>query len=331
MKPPAVRPVRCAIYTRVSTEHGLDQEFNSLDAQYDAASAYIKNQAHAGWTLIRSRYDDGGYSGGSTDRPDLQRLMDDIRSRKIDVIVVYKVDRLTRSLAVAKLVELFDAHGVSFVSVTQQSRSGSCGAMRNTRCYAEALSYRFVALGDPDLLGVAGLALAIERRWLGMRAHAGHLHRYRSQQLRGLLERAGFAKRASIPKRAAPTSLFNSATSVWHLHDWVWHDRNPGEDTYRSEKYRTYRDQLIDACPELGLLRDVADASKHKGLGRETKIQATEQRMEGIFTGLLALTREAPRFYIVVDETKLDAHTVLLKAVEHWRTVELKDRNLPSP
>jgi site-specific DNA recombinase len=121
MKTPSVRAVRCAIYTRVSTDHGLDQEFNSLDAQYDAASAYIKSQAHAGWTLIRSRYDDGGYSGGSTDRPDLQRLLDDIRSRKIDVIVVYKVDRLTRSLAdFAKLVELFDAHGVSFVSVTQQ-------------------------------------------------------------------------------------------------------------------------------------------------------------------------------------------------------------------
>jgi DNA invertase Pin-like site-specific DNA recombinase len=121
MKAASVKPVRCAIYTRVSTEHGLDQEFNSLDAQYEAASAYVKSQAHAGWTLIRSRYDDGGYSGGSTDRPDLQRLLDDIRARKIDVIVVYKVDRLTRSLAdFAKLVELFDAQGVSFVSVTQQ-------------------------------------------------------------------------------------------------------------------------------------------------------------------------------------------------------------------
>jgi DNA invertase Pin-like site-specific DNA recombinase len=121
MKAPSVKSVRCAIYTRVSTDQGLDQEFNSLDAQYEASSAYIKSQAHAGWTLIRSRYDDGGYSGGSTDRPDLQRLLDDIRARKIDVIVVYKVDRLTRSLAdFAKLVELFDAHGVSFVSVTQQ-------------------------------------------------------------------------------------------------------------------------------------------------------------------------------------------------------------------
>src|SRR5258706_4323510 len=135
MKAPSVKPVRCAIYTRVSTEHGLDQEFNSLDAQYDAASAYIKIQAHAGWTLIRSRYDDGGYSGGSTDRPDLQKLLDDIRARKIDVIVVYKVDRLTRSLAdFAKLVELFDAHSVSFVSVTQQfnttTSNGSTDAQR---------------------------------------------------------------------------------------------------------------------------------------------------------------------------------------------------------
>src|SRR3954470_2049138 len=126
MKPAQVRAVRCAIYTRVSTEHGLDQEFNSLDAQHEAASAYIKSQTHAGWTLIRSRYDDGGYSGGSTDRPDLQKLLDDIRARKIDVIVVYKVDRLTRSLAdFAKVVELFDAHGVSFVSVTQQFNTTS--------------------------------------------------------------------------------------------------------------------------------------------------------------------------------------------------------------
>jgi site-specific DNA recombinase len=113
--------VRCAVYTRVSTEYGLDQEFNSLDAQQEAAEAYIRSQAHDGWTLVRTRYDDGGYSGGSTERPALQRLLADIRERKIDIVVVYKVDRLTRSLAdFAKLVELFDAHSVSFVSVTQQ-------------------------------------------------------------------------------------------------------------------------------------------------------------------------------------------------------------------
>jgi site-specific DNA recombinase len=93
----------------------------SLDAQYDAASAYIRSQAHAHWTLVRTRYDDGGFSGGSTDRPALQRLLADVKAGKVQVVVVYKVDRLTRSLAdFAKLVELFDAHGVSFVSVTQQ-------------------------------------------------------------------------------------------------------------------------------------------------------------------------------------------------------------------
>jgi site-specific DNA recombinase len=114
------RRLRCAIYTRVSTDHGLDQDFNSLDAQREAAEAYIKSQAHEGWSLIRTAYDDGGFSGGSIERPAVQRLLADIRSGAIDIVVVYKVDRLTRSLAdFAKLVELFDVHQVSFVSVTQ--------------------------------------------------------------------------------------------------------------------------------------------------------------------------------------------------------------------
>ena len=114
------RGLRCAIYTRVSTDQGLEQDFNSLDAQREASEAYIKSQAHEGWRLVRDRYDDGGFSGGSRDRPALQKLLIDVQARRIDVIVVYKVDRLTRSLAdFTKLVETFDAHGVSFVSVTQ--------------------------------------------------------------------------------------------------------------------------------------------------------------------------------------------------------------------
>jgi site-specific DNA recombinase len=112
--------LRCAVYTRVSTEHGLEQEFNSLDNQRDASEAYIKSQVHERWRLIRDRYDDGGFSGGSMERPALKKLLDAVRARRIDVIVVYKVDRLTRSLPdFAKLVELFDEHRVSFVSVTQ--------------------------------------------------------------------------------------------------------------------------------------------------------------------------------------------------------------------
>ncbi|MER2268084.1 recombinase family protein [Methylobacterium oxalidis] len=117
---PAPKFLRCAIYTRKSTEQGLDQAFNSLDNQREAAEAYIKSQAHEGWRLLPETYDDGGYSGGSLQRPALQRLLAEVQAGRVDVIVVYKVDRLTRALSdFAKLVELFDQHGVSFVSVTQ--------------------------------------------------------------------------------------------------------------------------------------------------------------------------------------------------------------------
>jgi site-specific DNA recombinase len=112
---------RCAIYTRKSSEEGLEQDFNSLHAQRESCDAYIKSQRHEGWTPLPALYDDGGYSGGSTERPALKRLLADIQSGLIDVVVVYKVDRLTRSLAdFAKIVEIFDAADVSFVSVTQQ-------------------------------------------------------------------------------------------------------------------------------------------------------------------------------------------------------------------
>jgi site-specific DNA recombinase len=117
---------RCAIYTGKSTEHNLDLAFNSLDAQREACEAYIRSQAHEGWRLMSDRYDDGGLSGASLERPALQVLLADVRGRRIDTVVVYKVDRLTRSLAdFAKLIELFDAHQVSFVSVTQSFNTSS--------------------------------------------------------------------------------------------------------------------------------------------------------------------------------------------------------------
>ena len=112
--------LRCAIYTRKSTEHNLDLEFNSLDAQREACEAYIKSQSQEGWQLIPTAFDDGGISGASLNRPALQLLLEDIRAGRVDTVVVYKVDRLTRSLAdFAKLVDVFDAHNVSFVSITQ--------------------------------------------------------------------------------------------------------------------------------------------------------------------------------------------------------------------
>ena len=120
------QPRRCAIYTRKSSEEGLEQDFNSLHAQREACEAFIKSQHGEGWRLVKAAYDDGGFSGGTMERPALQRLLADIRERVIDVVVVYKVDRLTRSLAdFAKMVELFDAHAVSFVAVTQQFNTTS--------------------------------------------------------------------------------------------------------------------------------------------------------------------------------------------------------------
>ena len=127
MNGPIGKLFRCAIYTRKSTEHNLDLAFNSLDAQREACEAYIRSQAHEGWRLMADRYDDGGLSGASLERPALQALLADVRGRRIDTVVVYKVDRLTRSLAdFAKLIELFDAHGVSFVSVTQSFNTMTC-------------------------------------------------------------------------------------------------------------------------------------------------------------------------------------------------------------
>jgi site-specific DNA recombinase len=113
--------VRCAIYTRKSSEEGLEQEFNSLQAQREACEAFIDSQRHEGWVCLHAAYDDGGFSGATMDRPALQQLLADVKAGRVDTIVVYKIDRLTRSLAdFAKIVEILDAKGASFVSVTQQ-------------------------------------------------------------------------------------------------------------------------------------------------------------------------------------------------------------------
>jgi len=115
------KPVRCAIYTRKSTEEGLNQAFNSLDAQREAAEAYILSQKHDGWTLVPNHYSDGRYTGANIERPGVRQLLADIEAGKIDCVVVYKVDRLSRSLIdFAKMMGLFEQHGVCFVSVTQQ-------------------------------------------------------------------------------------------------------------------------------------------------------------------------------------------------------------------
>jgi DNA invertase Pin-like site-specific DNA recombinase len=118
--------IRCAIYTRKSSEEGLEQSFNSLEAQREACDAFVLSQKHEGWTVLANHYDDGGFSGGTMERPAIKRLLSDVQANKIDTIVVYKVDRLTRSLAdFAKMIEILDSHKVSFVSVTQQFNTTS--------------------------------------------------------------------------------------------------------------------------------------------------------------------------------------------------------------
>src|ERR1700726_1662938 len=132
-----VKAIRCGIYTRKSTEEGLEQEFNSLHAQREAAEAYITSQKEAGWKVLPDHYDDGGFSGGNLERPALQQLVADIEARRVDCVVVYKVDRLSRSLLdFARLMDRFDQHSVSFVSVTQQfNTTSSLGAFSSTTYY----------------------------------------------------------------------------------------------------------------------------------------------------------------------------------------------------
>ena len=123
---PGKRILRCAIYTRKSTEEGLEQDFNSLDAQREAAQAFIRSQQREGWKAVPGHYDDGGFTGANMERPALNRLLDAVRAREIDCVVVYKVDRLSRSLLdFARIMSLFDEHEVSFVSVTQQFNTSS--------------------------------------------------------------------------------------------------------------------------------------------------------------------------------------------------------------
>src|SRR5437016_4371005 len=160
--------VRCAIYTRKSSEEGLEQEFNSLQAQREACEAFIESQRQEGWVCLSAGYDDGGFSGATMDRPALQRLLADITARRVDTVVVYKIDRLTRSLAdFAKIVEILDARGASFVSVTQQfNTTTSMGRLTlnvQRRRFDEALN---VALSKPLslMLGDRGFEFPSLRR-----------------------------------------------------------------------------------------------------------------------------------------------------------------------
>ncbi len=160
------KKIRCAIYTRKSTEEGLDQAFNSLDAQREACAAFVVSQKHEGWSALPALYDDGGYSGGTMERPALKRLMADIEAGRVDVVVVYKVDRLTRALSdFAKLVEVFDRREVSFVSITQQfNTTTSMGRLIETKQLIERAGQIAAALADGSPDQVRPLVTSLVRR-----------------------------------------------------------------------------------------------------------------------------------------------------------------------
>ena len=259
--------IRCAIYTRKSSEEGLEQSFNSLDAQREACEAYIVSQRHEGWQLIPTQYDDGGFSGGNMERPALKRLLDDIAVKRIDTVVVYKVDRLTRSLAdFAKIVEQFDKQGISFVSVTQQfNTTTSMGrltlnvllsfAQFEREVTGERIRDKIAASKRKGMWmgGVVPLGYDLEDRHLVVNsAEASQVKNiYRTYlrlgcvtKLQEYLEQAGILskKRMSRTGRASGNSIFSRGALYKILHNRIY----LGEITHKKASYPGQHAAIID-------------------------------------------------------------------------------------
>ena len=172
--------MRCAIYTRKSSDEGLEKAFNSLDAQREACAAFILSQKHEGWTVLPRLYDDGGFSGGTLERPALKRLLADIEAGQIDVIVVYKVDRLTRALSdFAKLVEIFEHRSVSFVSITQQFNTTTSMGRLTLNVLLSFAQFEREVIGER----VRDKIVASKKKgmWMGERHAASRIRRERPQ------------------------------------------------------------------------------------------------------------------------------------------------------
>src|SRR5438045_7713208 len=268
MNDPAGKLARRAIYTRKSSEHNLDLAFTSLDAQREACEAYIKSQAHEGWRVIPGRYDDGAFSGASLERPALQRLLADVRAGNIDMVLVYKVDRLTRSLAdFAKLIELFDAHGVSFVSVTQSFNTNSSmgrltlnGLLSFAQCERELIGERVrdkiaaskrkgIWVGGPVPIGYAAMDKKIvvvpseaEVVWV---IFAQYLQRGSIRAVAEELDRQGVrSKRRGLANgRSVGGGRFGVGALAYLLKNRFY----IGEVVYRGEVYRAEHEPILQS------------------------------------------------------------------------------------
>jgi site-specific DNA recombinase len=290
--------VRCAIYTRKSTEHNLDLAFTSLDAQREACEAYIKSQAGEGWRLLPERHDDGGLSGASLDRPALQALLAEVRARRIDVVVVYKVDRLTRSLAdFAKLIELFDAHAVSFVSVTQSfNTTSSMGRLtlnillsfaqferevigERVRDKIAASKRKGIWVGGPVPLGYA----AVAKRVVVMPAEAETVRtiftRYLElgsvQALAQDLDRRGI--RSKERKLANGRIIGGGSFGVGALAYLLRNRFYIGEVVYRGETFRGDHEPILDPA----LFAAVQDRLSAQAVERRCRIRGTPALLIG--------------------------------------------------
>jgi len=300
MKTPSPKSQRCAIYTRKSTEHNLDLAFNSLDAQREACEAYVKSQAHEGWRLVPDRFDDGGLSGASLERPALQSLPDLVRAKCVDVIVVYKVDRLTRSLAdFAKLVEVFDEHGVSFVSVTQSFNTTSSMGRLTLNVLLSFAQFEREVIGER----VRDKIAASKRKgmWMGGNAPLG----YRSENKKivvvpqdaelarkifadylriGSLGRlaAALAKEGVTPKRRQLSNgriIETDRFSVGALAQMLKNRFYVGEVVYRGEVFLAQHEGIID--------KELFEAVQEKLAEGAVARQKARAKSAAILAGLL--------------------------------------------
>ncbi len=268
-QPDSPETIRCAIYTRKSTEEGLEQEFNSLDAQRESAEAYITSQKSAGWVCLETRYDDGGFTGGNTDRPALKRLLADIAAGEIDIVIVYKVDRLSRSLTdFTRVMETFDRHGVSFVSVTQQfNTTSSMGRLtlnillsfaqfereiisERTRDKMAAARRKGRYIGGPPLLGYD-----IDRERSRLVVNEAEAEQVRAIFALYLEKKSLLATLAEVDQRGWSTKVWTTKKGVprgglpfdkSRLHKLLTNVAYLGQVTYRDEVHAGLHEAIVD-------------------------------------------------------------------------------------
>jgi DNA invertase Pin-like site-specific DNA recombinase len=297
----SARRLRCAIYTRKSTDEGLDQDFNSLDAQRDACEAYIKSQAGEGWSVLKARYDDGGFSGGSMERPALRQLLADIRDRNVDVVVVYKVDRLTRSLSdFARIVEILDRQGVSFVSVTQQfNTTSSMGrltlnvllsfAQFEREVTAERIRDKIAASKKKGMWmgGVVPLGYdVVDRKLIVNAAEAGTIrtlfdlyHRLGTvKAVKAEADRLGLRTKALRPNNGSRPG--GVPFTIGHLFKILTNRMYIGEITHKGNSYPGEHEPIVDR-----VLWDAVRTQLDANAQRRTR--GVNEKSPGLLTGLL--------------------------------------------